>query len=210
MTNRPRVLVVDNYDSFTFNLVQELGVLGARVEVVRNDVVAMDELRATPPDGVVISPGPGTPRDAGQSLEVVAATAGVVPLLGVCLGHQCIGEHYGGTVVHAPELVHGKTSLVYHRGQGVLADLPTPFDATRYHSLVVRREDLPTSLRVTAETSDGVVMGLSHREQAVHGVQFHPESILTGTGRQLLANFLTMVRAAMADQPTGEPVDVSG
>lgn len=192
----PHLLVVDNYDSFTYNLVQELGVLGAEVEVVRNDVVPMDDLVARPPDGVVISPGPGTPADAGQSLEVIAAMAGVRPLLGVCLGHQAIGEHYGGTVVSAPELRHGKTSLVYHRGQGVMRDLPSPFDATRYHSLVVRRDDFPTDLRVTAETSDGVIMGLEHRTLAVHGVQFHPESILTGTGRQLLANYLDLVRAA--------------
>lgn len=194
------LLVVDNYDSFTWNLVQEFGVLGARVDVLRNDAVAMADLGRAPPDGIVISPGPGTPDDAGQSLEVIAAMAGVRPILGVCLGHQVIGQHYGGTIVPAPELVHGKTSLVYHRGQGVFADVPTPFDATRYHSLTVRREDLPSSLRVTAETSDGVVMGLSHRQEAVHGVQFHPESILTNVGRRLLSNFLALVRAAVDER----------
>ncbi|MBY5163999.1 anthranilate synthase component II [Salsipaludibacter albus] len=193
---RPRLLVVDNYDSFTFNLVQELGVLGADVEVVRNDQVDLAALDADLPDGVVISPGPGTPDDSGQSMDVLAMAAGRVPLLGVCLGHQCIVAHYGGAVVHAPELVHGKTSLVYHRGGSVFAGISSPFDATRYHSLVARRDDLPSVLRVTAETSDGVVMGVSHREVEVHGVQFHPESILTGSGRDLLANFLAMVRAA--------------
>ena len=195
----PHLLVIDNYDSFTYNLVQELGVLGAEVEVVRNDVVPMDELVASPPDGVVISPGPGTPRDAGQSLDVIAAMAGVRPLLGVCLGHQAIGEHYGGTVVAAPELRHGKTSPVHHRDRGVMRGLPSPFDATRYHSLVVRRDDFPPELRITAETADGVIMGLEHRSLAVHGVQFHPESILTGRGRQLLANFLDLVRVADPD-----------
>jgi anthranilate synthase component 2 len=195
----PHLLVVDNYDSFTYNLVQELGVLGADVEVVRNDVVPMDELVADPPDGVVISPGPGTPRDAGQSLAVIAAMAGVRPLLGVCLGHQAIGEHYGGTVVAAPELRHGKTSPVHHDDHGVMRGLPSPFDATRYHSLVVRRDDFPTELRITAETADGIIMGLEHRSLAVHGVQFHPESILTGSGRQLLANFLDLVRVARSD-----------
>ncbi len=196
----PRLLVVDNYDSFTYNLVQELGVLGADVTVVRNDVVDMEALVAAPPDGVVISPGPGTPDDAGQTLEVIAAMAGVRPVLGVCLGHQAIAQHFGGTVVSAPELRHGKTSLVYHRGQGVMVDLAKPFEATRYHSLIVRRDDLPSVLRVTAETSDGVIMGVEHRELAVHGVQFHPESILTGSGRQLLGNFVALVGASL--EPT--------
>lgn len=197
----PRLLVVDNYDSFTFNLVQELGVLGAQSEVVRNDHVDMDALASDPPDGIVISPGPGTPDDAGQSLDVLAATAGSIPLLGVCLGHQVIVQHYGGTIVHAPALFHGKTSLVYHRGSSVFAGLSSPFDATRYHSLVATRDDLPTDLRVTAETSDGVVMGVAHREVAVHGVQFHPESILTGVGRDLLSNFLGMVRRHQTIEP---------
>ncbi|HKJ54821.1 MAG TPA: aminodeoxychorismate/anthranilate synthase component II [Nitriliruptoraceae bacterium] len=198
----PRLLVIDNYDSFTYNLVQELGVLGAEVTVVRNDVVDMEGLVAAPPDGIVISPGPGTPDDAGQSLDVIAAMAGVRPVLGVCLGHQAIAQHYGGTVVPAPELRHGKTSLVYHRGQGVMAQVATPFDATRYHSLIVRRDDLPSVLRVTAETSDGIVMGLEHRQLPIHGVQFHPESILTGAGRQLLGNYLTVVGAALEPSAT--------
>ena len=193
-TTRPRLLVVDNYDSFTYNLVQELGVLGAHSDVVRNDHVDMEALADDPPDGIVISPGPGTPDDAGQSLAVLEATEGRIPLLGVCLGHQAIVQHFGGTIVHAPELFHGKTSLVYHRGGSVFAGLSSPFDATRYHSLVARRDDLPTDLRVTAETSDGVVMGVEHRDLPIHGVQFHPESILTGAGRDLLSNFLGMLR----------------
>lgn len=191
---RPRLVVVDNYDSFTWNLVQALGVLGADVEVVRNDVVPLDALRDDPPDGIVLSPGPGVPSGAGQTLEVLAAMAGVRPILGVCLGHQAIGEHWGGTVVRAPELLHGKTSLVVHDHQSVLVDLPVPFEATRYHSLAVRREDLPTCLEVTAETDDGVIMGLRHRDLEVHGVQFHPESILTTTGPRLLDNFMAIVR----------------
>jgi anthranilate synthase component II len=189
-----RVLIVDNYDSFTYNLAQELGELGATVEVVRNDAFTIDELLGDLPDGVVISPGPGDPDDAGLSLEVVAAVAGRRPLLGVCLGHQCIGQFYGGRIVRAPELVHGKTSLIYHRRAGVLADLPMPFEATRYHSLVVDRDSVPPILQVTAETSDGLVMGLRHRDLAVEGVQFHPESVLTSAGMQLLGNYLTVCR----------------
>jgi len=185
-----RVLVVDNYDSFTYNLVQELGELGADVEVVRNDAFRVADVVAAPPDGVVISPGPGTPDDAGLSNELIAALAGVRPVLGVCLGHQCIGQLYGGRVVRAPSLMHGKTSPVYHRREGVFTDLPVPFDATRYHSLVVERESLPNVLQVTAETSDGLVMGLRHRELDVEGVQFHPESILTGVGMRLLGTWL--------------------
>ncbi len=197
-----RLLVIDNYDSFTYNLVQELGVLGATVEVVRNDHVDMAALATDPPDGIVISPGPGTPDDAGQSMEVLAAIDGSVPVLGVCLGHQCIVQHYGGTIVHAPALFHGKTSLVYHRGNSVFDGLASPFDATRYHSLVARREDLPVDLRVTAETSDGVIMGVAHRGVDVHGVQFHPESILTGSGRDLLSNFVAVVRRHRAEAAT--------
>jgi anthranilate synthase component II len=192
-----RVLIVDNYDSFTYNLAQELGELGATVEVVRNDAFTVDELTADLPEGVVISPGPGDPDDAGLSMDVVRAVAGRRPLLGVCLGHQCIGQVYGGRIVRAPELFHGKTSLVYHRRAGVLADLPVPFEATRYHSLVVERDSMPPELQVTAETSDGLVMGLRHRElPALEGVQFHPESILTSAGMQLLGNFLTTCREA--------------
>lgn len=186
----PSVLIVDNYDSFTFNLAQELGELGAAVDVVRNDAFDVSELVRDLPDGIVISPGPGDPSDAGLSNDVVRAVAGKRPLLGVCLGHQCIAEVYGGRIVRAPVLVHGKTSPVYHRRDGVFAELPVPFDATRYHSLVVERETLPSVLRVTAETSDGLIMGLVHREVDVEGVQFHPESVLTGSGMKLLGNWL--------------------
>jgi anthranilate synthase component II len=185
-----RILIVDNYDSFTYNLAQELGELGAEVEVVRNDAFTLADLEAALPDGVVISPGPGTPADAGLSNGVVRTVAGRRPLLGVCLGHQCIGEVYGGRVVRAPVLVHGKTSPIYHRREGVFLDLPVPFDATRYHSLVVERESMPVVLKVTAETSDGLVMGLRHRELDVEGVQFHPESVLTTNGMQLLGTFV--------------------
>ncbi|MFN2555800.1 MAG: aminodeoxychorismate/anthranilate synthase component II [Nitriliruptorales bacterium] len=184
------VLVIDNYDSFTFNLVQQLGELGAEVEVARNDAFTIEELLTELPDGVVISPGPGSPADAGLSCEVVRAVAGKTPLLGVCLGHQCIGEVYGGRIVRAPELVHGKTSQIYHRGEGVLTGLPVPFEATRYHSLIVERETFPGDLKITAETAGGLVMGLRHRRFDVEGVQFHPESILTTVGPHLLANFL--------------------
>jgi anthranilate synthase component II len=196
---RPRVLLVDNYDSFTYNLAQELGELSAAVEVVRNDAFTVAEVDADLPDGIVISPGPGPPADAGLSNDVIRTFAGRVPILGVCLGHQCIGEVYGGEVVAAPELVHGKTSAIYHRGEGVFAELPVPFEATRYHSLVVDRGSVPAVLKVTAETSDGLVMGLRHREIDLEGVQFHPESILTGAGMQLLGTFL---RRCTTRQPT--------
>jgi anthranilate synthase component II len=185
-----RLLIVDNYDSFTYNLAQELGELGADVEVVRNDAFTLAELMADLPDGVVISPGPGDPSDAGLSNDVIRSVAGVRPVLGVCLGHQCIGEIYGGRVVRAPVLMHGKTSPIYHRREGVLADLPVPFEATRYHSLIVDRESVPAVLKVTAETSDGLIMGLRHRELDVEGVQFHPESVLTSAGMRLLGTFL--------------------
>jgi anthranilate synthase component II len=191
-----RILIVDNYDSFTYNIVQELGELGADVEVVRNDAFAVHDLLNELPDGVVISPGPGDPSDAGLSNEVIRVVAGRRPLLGVCLGHQCIGEVYGGHVVRAPVLMHGKTSPMYHRGEGVLADLPVPFDATRYHSLIVDRDTLPQVLKVTAETSDGLIMGLRHREVDVEGVQFHPESVLTGVGMRLLGTYLARCVAA--------------
>jgi anthranilate synthase/aminodeoxychorismate synthase-like glutamine amidotransferase len=184
------ILIVDNYDSFTFNIAQELGELGADVEVVRNDAFTVDELVSDLPDGVVISPGPGDPSDAGLSNDVIRAVAGVRPLLGVCLGHQCIGEVYGGRVVRAPELVHGKTSPIHHDGRGVFAGLPDPFDATRYHSLVVEEASFPDVLEITARTADGLIMGLRHRELDVEGVQFHPESVLTRHGMDLLGNFL--------------------
>ena len=184
------VLVVDNYDSFVYNLVQYLGELGADTVVWRNDAAGVDEVRRLAPDGVLISPGPGHPRDAGLSVEVVRELGDQLPVLGVCLGHQVIGHVYGGTVVHAPELVHGKTSPILHRGAGVLAGLPVPFDATRYHSLVVERASLPGALEVTGETGTGLVMAVRHRHHPVEGVQFHPESVLTSCGHQLLANWL--------------------
>ncbi len=186
----PRVLLVDNYDSFVYNLVQELGELGAEPVVFRNDAIDVAGIRAAGPDGLIISPGPGRPEDGGVSMAVVAELGGEIPILGVCLGHQCIGQVYGGLVVPAPELMHGKTSPIFHTGAGVFAGMPSPFDATRYHSLVVDRASVPPVLEITAETSDGVVMGLRHRELPVEGVQFHPESILTAVGPDLLANFL--------------------
>lgn len=185
-----RILLIDNYDSFTFNLAQQLGELGADVRVVRNDAITPEEVLVDLPDGVVISPGPGDPSDAGVSTDVIASLAGIRPVLGVCLGHQCLGELYGGTVVRAPELVHGKTSPMHHDGSGVFAGLPSPFPATRYHSLVVDRASVPDVLEITAWTADGLVMGLRHRTLDVEGVQFHPESILTTDGMDLLANFL--------------------
>ncbi|MHB1924949.1 MAG: anthranilate synthase component II [Acidimicrobiales bacterium] len=188
MSAGPRVLVVDNYDSFVYNLVQEMGELGAEPVVFRNDRITVDEARALEPDGMVISPGPGRPEGAGASMELIRALAGTVPILGVCLGHQAIGAVYGGRIVHAPELMHGKTSAVHHDGAGWLAGLPSPFTATRYHSLMV--EALPDELEVTARTADGTVMAMRHRDLEVEGVQFHPESILTTEGPRLLGNFL--------------------
>jgi anthranilate synthase component II len=186
----PRVLVIDNYDSFVYNLVQYLGELGAEPLVHRHDELSLDEIVALDPDAVLISPGPGRPEDAGLSNEVIRWFAGRRPVLGVCLGHQCIGQVYGGDVVRAPEIMHGKTSLIRHDGTGVFAGLPEPLEATRYHSLVVARESVPDDLVVTAWTGDGVVMGLRHRDHPVEGVQFHPESILTAAGHDLLRNFL--------------------
>ena len=186
----PRVLVVDNYDSFVYNLVQELGELGADPVVFRNDSIDVAGMRAARPDAVLISPGPGRPEDGGVSLAAIAALAGEVPLLGVCLGHQCIGQAYGAEIVPAPHLMHGKTSEVHHDGQGLFAGLPNPFVATRYHSLVVLAETVPAELEVTAQADDGTVMGLRHRRFPIEGVQFHPESILTVEGKRLLANFL--------------------
>ncbi len=194
-----RVLLIDNYDSFTYNLVQELGELGAEPVVHRNDAVDVAGIREIAPDAIVISPGPGRPEDAGISLEVIAELAGEVPILGVCLGHQCVGQAYGGKVVAAPTLMHGKTSEVFHSGTGVFAGLDNPIGATRYHSLVVDRESLPEILEVTAETADGVVMGLRHRDLPVEGVQFHPESILTPSGPRLLENFLSSLVGAHED-----------
>ena len=185
-----RILVIDNYDSFVFNLVQYLGQLGADVDVRRNDEVTVEEARAY--DGILLSPGPGTPEDAGVCMEVVRHCAGDVPILGVCLGHQAIAAVYGGVVDRAPELLHGKTSLVVHSGDGVLAGLPEPFTATRYHSLAVRPDSVPEVLQVTGTTDSGVIMALRHRDLPVEGVQFHPESVLTEGGHQLLANWLVV------------------
>ena len=197
----PRVLVVDNYDSFVYNLVQELGELGAEPVVFRNDAVDVAGIRAEHPAAVLISPGPGRPEDGGVSLEAIRSLAGEIPLLGVCLGHQCIGAAYGGEVVAAPHLMHGKTSEIHHDGRGLFAGLPNPFVATRYHSLVVRPESVPAELEVTATSTDGVVMGLRHRTLAVEGVQFHPESVLTPSGPALLANFLGQLGAAAEAAP---------
>lgn len=185
-----RVLVVDNYDSFVYNLVQYLGELGAEPVVYRNDAISVEEAMALRPDAVLISPGPGRPADAGISNALIEELGPAVPVLGVCLGHQCIGEVFGGSVARAPQVMHGKTSVVSHRGSGVFAGLPQPFEATRYHSLMVERDGFPDVLEVTAEAEDGVIMGLRHRELPIEGVQFHPESILTHPGKSLLQNFL--------------------
>jgi len=191
----PRVLVIDNYDSFVYNLVQYLGELGAFPIVYRHDEVRIEQIVASQPDAVLISPGPGRPEDAGVSNAVIERLAGETPILGVCLGHQCIGQVYGGDVVRAPAVMHGKTSLIHHDAKGVLAGLPQPFEATRYHSLVVAPESVPDVLHVTATADDGTVMGLRHRDLPVEGVQFHPESILTRCGHQLVANFLAQIPA---------------
>jgi anthranilate synthase/aminodeoxychorismate synthase-like glutamine amidotransferase len=185
------ILMIDNYDSFTYNLVQYLGELGADVQVYRNDGIAVAEIERLAPEKIVISPGPCTPTEAGVSCEVIRHFAGRVPILGVCLGHQCIGQVFGGEIVRAPALFHGKTSLIYHDGKTIFRGLARPFEATRYHSLVIRRETLPQCLEMSAETDDGVIMGVRHRERPVEGVQFHPESILTAEGKRLLANFLS-------------------
>ena len=187
------LLVIDNYDSFTYNLVQYLGELGATVEVRRNDRVTLDEIEnRLRPERIVISPGPGTPNDAGITLDVIQRFAGKIPLLGVCLGHQAIGQAFGGKVVRAPELMHGKASEVHHDGKKIFEGLGDHLLAGRYHSLIVERESLPSSLEISAHTADDIIMGLRHRELKVEGVQFHPESILTSDGKQLLANFLKL------------------
>jgi anthranilate synthase/aminodeoxychorismate synthase-like glutamine amidotransferase len=185
------LLVIDNYDSFTYNLVQYFGELGADPQVKRNDAITPEEVEKLKPKRIVISPGPGRPEDAGISMELIRRLGSRVPLLGVCLGHQCIGEVYGGKVVRAGRLMHGKTSPIQHDGKGVFAKLPNPFEATRYHSLIVEKESVPGCLQVSAETAEGEIMGLRHKEYPVHGVQFHPESILSKEGKDLLANFLS-------------------
>lgn len=186
------ILVIDNYDSFTYNLVQYLGALGAEVQVARNDQVTLDEIEKRAPERILLSPGPCTPNEAGITLDVIRHFAGRVPLLGVCLGHQAMGQAFGGEVVRAPYLMHGKTSQILHDGRTVFAGVENPFTATRYHSLIVDRASIPSVLEVSATTSDGLVMGLRHREFICEGVQFHPESIMTSAGKKLLANFLKL------------------
>ena len=194
----PRLLMIDNYDSFTYNLVQYLGELGAAVDVRRNDAVAVDEVAALAPDAIVVSPGPCTPREAGVSVPVIERYAGRIPILGVCLGHQAIGAAFGGAIVRAPRIMHGKTSPIRHDGRGLFAGLPDPFDATRYHSLVIDPATVPADLEVCAWTAEQEIMGVRHRKLFVEGVQFHPESILTLAGKQLLGNFLGRLPARAA------------
>ena len=186
------LLVIDNYDSFTYNLVQYFGELGADPVVKRNDAVSVEEVERMRPERIVISPGPGSPKDAGISLELIRRLGPRIPLLGVCLGHQCIGEIYGSKVVRAGRLMHGKTSPIRHDGKGVFRGLPNPFEATRYHSLIVEKSSVPGELEISADTAEGEIMGLRHRQHPVHGVQFHPESILSKEGKDLLANFLKL------------------
>lgn len=191
------LLVIDNYDSFTYNLVQYLGELGAEVQVFRNDRISLSEIRQLNSEGIVISPGPGRPDDAGVSLEVIRELAAEIPILGVCLGHQSIGQVFGGNVIGAPELMHGKTSPIYHNNVGVFEGVSDPFEATRYHSLIVERSSFPDCLEMTAWTEDGIIMGLRHRDYPhLQGVQFHPESILTHAGKSLLNNFIKTTKAA--------------
>jgi anthranilate synthase/aminodeoxychorismate synthase-like glutamine amidotransferase len=186
------ILLLDNYDSFTYNLAQYLGELGCKVEVHRNDKISVEEIARRKPDGIVISPGPCTPQEAGVSVELIQRLAGKFPILGVCLGHQAIGAAFGGRIIRAPKLFHGKTSEVHHDKKGVFRRLANPFTATRYHSLIIERKSLPRELAVTAETQDGVIMGVRHRRYKLEGVQFHPESVLTESGKQLLQNFLAL------------------
>ncbi len=186
------LLMIDNYDSFTYNLVQYFGELGQDLKVYRNNKITIAEIERLKPDRIVISPGPCTPKEAGISIDVIRHFAGTVPILGVCLGHQSIGEAFGGDVIRAPYLMHGKTSMIRHDGKTIFSGLPNPFEATRYHSLIIKRETMPSVLEVTAWTDDGVIMGVRHKQHKVEGVQFHPESILTGAGKDLLRNFLKL------------------
>ena len=183
------ILMIDNYDSFTYSLVQYLGEMGQQLKVFRNDKITIEEIEALKPDRLVISPGPCTPNEAGISVAAIRHFAGKIPILGVCLGHQSVGQAFGGEIVRAATLMHGKTSLIHHDGEGVFAGLPNPFEATRYHSLIIRRETIPDCLQITAETDQREIMGVRHKELDIQGVQFHPESILTQEGKKLLANF---------------------
>jgi para-aminobenzoate synthetase component 2 len=189
------LLMIDNYDSFTYNLVQYFGELGEELKVFRNDKITLDEIAALKPEGIVISPGPCTPKEAGISVDTIKRFAGKIPILGVCLGHQSIGEAFGGDVVRAAKLMHGKTSMVSHDGRTIFKDIENPFEATRYHSLIVKRETLPDCLEVSAWTEQGEIMALRHKDYFVEGVQFHPESILTRPGKDILRNFLRLMRA---------------
>ncbi len=186
------LVVIDNYDSFTYNLVQYLGELGERPHVFRNDQITLEEIGALHPDRIVISPGPKTPKEAGISCDLILQFAGQIPILGVCLGHQCIGAAFGGRIVRAARLMHGKTSPIHHDGRTIFSGLPNPFEATRYHSLLVDREGFPNCLEISAETAEGEIMGVRHREHQIEGIQFHPESILTKEGKALLRNFLSL------------------
>jgi anthranilate synthase/aminodeoxychorismate synthase-like glutamine amidotransferase len=186
------LLMIDNYDSFTYNLVQYFGELGQELKVYRNNKITIPEIENMKPDRIVISPGPCTPKEAGISIEVIRHFTGKVPILGVCLGHQSIGEAFGGDVVRAPYLMHGKTSMIHHDGKTIFSGLPNPFEATRYHSLIIKRETIPAVLEVSAWTDDGIIMGVRHKQHRLEGVQFHPESILTGVGKDLLRNFLKL------------------
>ena len=200
------LLLLDNYDSFTYNLVQYFGELGVLPEVFRNDRITVGEAVAKNPSALVISPGPCSPNEAGESLAMIAEFAGRIPILGVCLGHQCVGQHFGGRVVRAERLMHGKTSPIHHRGEGVFAGIPDPFEATRYHSLIVERASVPSCLHVTAETAEGEIMGLQHETMPIHGVQFHPESLATAEGKKILANFLVLSGLLSGDMArTGSP-----
>jgi anthranilate synthase component II len=192
------ILLIDNYDSFTFNLVHFLGDVGGRCEVVRNDKLTVAEALACQPEAIVLSPGPCTPNEAGICLDLIAAAAGKIPILGVCLGHQAIGQAFGGEVVRAPKPMHGKLSAISHDGTGILEGVPSPFTATRYHSLIVARDSLPSTLIPQAQTEDGLIMAMRHRDFAIHGVQFHPESIASEHGHKILANFLAIARHANA------------
>lgn len=189
------LLIIDNYDSFTFNLFQYLGELGETMEVYRNDRITIEDIESLNPARIVISPGPCTPNEAGVSIETIRHFAGKVPILGVCLGHQSIGAAFGGEIIRAPKLMHGKTSMVHHDGRTIFEGLPSPFIATRYHSLIIRKESIPDCLEITAWTDDGVIMGVRHRDYVIEGVQFHPESILTTVGKDLLRNFIRISNA---------------